>query len=235
MRKFSDDIIKYGWTVVLIKETEYLPSLAYTIGLWVTFNKPEIIAFGLNVNTLHILLNQAADMIKSGDEIIIGKDYSDFFEETQVQFICVDKENISDYFGYAVEYYNSNLFPAIELVWADSNNKFPWNKEFENNILFKQPLLDRNMDFKFYEEKNLGVFTTKQFIENNEPIVYVSHDEDGDWQFLTKNANLKDAKIVHIEYMTSKDKTLNEVFHLEYGQSAERDSIDGNWRFIEDD
>ena len=39
----------------------------------------------------------------------------------------------------------------------------------------------------------------------------------------------QDAKLVALEQMTIKDKTLNEVFDLEYGEEAEREFIGGNW------
>ncbi len=230
MKKFTEDIKKFGWTVVMIKETEYFPSFAYTIGIWETYNKPEIIAFGLSTENLHILVNQAGDIIKSGQEIKIGKNYTDFFEDYNAQFIEVNPENISDYFGYAIEYYGSKYFPAIEFIWTDGKNIFPWETEFDQELIYQQPLLDRNMSFKFREDKNLGVFTTKQFLEENRPIVKVVHDEDGDWQFLTENAELKDAKIVHLAHLIEKDKTLNELFRLDYCESAERNFVGDNWR-----
>tara|TARA_R110000868_G_C10617470_1_gene741942 strand:- start:14 stop:718 length:705 start_codon:yes stop_codon:yes gene_type:complete len=230
MKKFTEDIEKYGWTVVMIKETDYLPAFAYTIGIWQTYSKPEIIAFGLSTQNLQILVNQAGDLIKAGKEIEKGKNYPEFFENSNAQFIEVDSENISDYFGYAIEYYGSKYFPAIQFIWTDRQNKFPWETEFEEDLIFKQPLLDRNMNFKFREDKNLGVFTTKQFLDENKPIIRVTHDEDGDWQFLTENAELKDAKIVHLEHLIEKDKTLNELFRLDYGESAERNFIGDNWR-----
>jgi len=230
MKKFTEDIEKYGWTVVMIKETDYLPAFAYTIGIWETYSKPEIIAFGLSTQNLQILVNQAGDLIKSGKEIEKGKNYPEFFENSNAQFIEVDPENISDYFGYAIEYYGSKYFPAIQFIWTDRQNKFPWETEFEEDLMFKQPLLDRNMNFKFREDKNLGVFTTKQFLDENKPIIRVTHDEDGDWQFLTENAALKDAKIVHLGHLIEKDKTLNELFRLDYGESAERNFIGDNWR-----
>jgi len=233
MRKFSEDIEKFGWSVVMIKETDYSPAFAYTIGIWETHGKPEIIAFGLDTRSLHILVNQAADIYKAGDEIEMKKSYDDFFDDNNVQFIEVDKDNIPDYFGYAIEYYGSKYFPAIQFVWTDNQNKFPWEIDFETSLFHKQPLLDRNMKFKFREDRNLGVFTTKQFLDNNKPIVRVSHDEDGDWQFLTDEAELKDAKIVHLEFMTNKDETLNEVFQLGYGQTVIRDFIGGSWRLEE--
>jgi hypothetical protein len=36
-------------------------------------------------------------------------------------------------------------------------------------------------------------------------------------------------KIVALEQIISKDKTLNEVFDLEYGEQAERNFIDDKW------
>jgi hypothetical protein len=48
----SADIEKYGLSVIIIEATEYLPSFAYSIGLWQKFSHPEIICFGLTTKTL---------------------------------------------------------------------------------------------------------------------------------------------------------------------------------------
>ena len=71
-----------------------------------------------------------------------------FFETTKSEFIEVDKRNIRDYFGYAIDFYKSADFPALQLVWTDRNNHFPWDEGFEEQFIYKQPLLDRNADFK---------------------------------------------------------------------------------------
>ena len=54
------DIEKYGLSVILIEATDYLPSFAYSIGLWQKYNHPEIICFGLGVQTLHNIVNDVA-------------------------------------------------------------------------------------------------------------------------------------------------------------------------------
>jgi hypothetical protein len=79
------------------------------------------------------------------------------------------------------------------------------------------------------ESKNLGIFTTRQWLELNKPILRVIHDTDGDWQFLTGDQMPDDIRIVALEQMTKRDKTLNNVFNLDYGEEAERKSIDGEW------
>jgi hypothetical protein len=227
--KTTSDIEKYGLSVIIIEATEYLPSFAYSIGLWEKFRHPEIICFGLTTKTLGGLINNAADLVKDGQLIETNKTYNDIFENSSAEFIKVDSRNLSDYFGTAIDYYNTENFPALQLVWTDRNNKFPWETDFEEEFIYKQPLLDRNADFKFREEKNLATFTTRQWIEQHKPILRVIHDTDGDWQFLTGDQMPEDIKIVALEQLVLRDKTLNEVFDLEYGEEAEREVIGGQW------
>ena len=51
--------------------------------------------------------------------------------------------------------------------------------------------------------------------------------------FLTGDQMHEDAKIVALEEMLLKDKTLNEVFNLDFGELAERDFINGHWTRME--
>lgn len=228
-KDFGPDIEKFGWVVIMIEATDYLPSFAYTIGLWKNYRHPEIISFGLTIQTLHLILNDAGAMAKAGQVIETGKSYNDFFESGRTQFLQVDNRNIADYFGQAINLYNTEGFPALQLVWTDRNGKYPWEKDYEEEFEFRQPLLDRNADFKFREAKNLGIFTTRQWLELKRPILRVVHDHDGDWQFLTGDQMPEDARLVALEQMTIRDKTLNEVFNLDYGEAAEREFIGGAW------
>jgi hypothetical protein len=223
------NVEKYGLTVIMIEGTDYLPSFAYSIGLWKKFGHPELISFGLTTKTLHAIINLAADIVKSGQEIQTKKTYTDFFETGKSEFITVDKRNIRDYFGYAIDFHNTTDFPALQLVWTDRNDKFPWDNDFQEEFIYKQPLLDRNADFKFREPKNVAAFTTRQWLELRKPILRVVHENDGDWQFLTGDQTREDIKIVALEQLVLRDKTLNDVFDLDYGEAADRDSIGGKW------
>lgn len=225
----KSDIENFGLSVIIIEATDYLPSFAYSIGLWQKFNHPEIICFGLRTQTLHTIINDVADLIKNGQVIQAGKTYDNIFENSKTEFLNVDKRNLGDYFGTAIDFYNSKDFQALQLVWTDRNDKFPWEKGFEEDFIYKQPLLDRNADFKFREPKNLGIFTTRQWLELDKPILRVVHDTDGDWQFLTGDQLPEDVKLVALEQMLIKDRTLNEVFDLDYGEEAEREFVGGEW------
>lgn len=227
--KTKADIEQYGLHVIIIEATDYLPSFAYSIGLWQTYKHPEIICFGFSAQTLHITINNVAELVKKGERIQPGKTYDVFFENSKTAFVQVDGRNLEDYFGTAIDFYDSEDFPALQLVWTDRNDKFPWENDFEEEFLYKQPLLDRNADFKFREAKNLGIFTTRQWLELEKPILSVVHDIDGDWQFLTEDQMPDDIRLVALEQMVIKDRTLNEVFSLDYGEFAERKFVGGAW------
>lgn len=100
---------------------------------------------------------------------------------------------------------------------------------FNTGLLYKQPLLDRNADFKFYEPKNLATFTTRQWLEEKKDILRVVHDHNGDWQFLTDNHLPFDITTVALEELIKSDSTLNELFDLDYGETAERSAAGETW------
>lgn len=228
-RKTISDIEEFGLSVIMIEATDYLPSFAYSIGLWQKYKHPEIICFGLSVQTLHALINDVADLVKDNQIIETGIPYPDFFNEAKAEFVKVDPRSIRDYFGYAIDFYDSVNFPAVQLVWTDRNDKFPWEIDFEQEFIYRQPLLDRNAEFKFRESTNLGVFTTRQWLEERKSILHVVHDEDGDWQFLTGDQQPEDIRLVALEQLILRDCTLNDIFNLDYGEEATRNEIGERW------
>ena len=226
----NDNIEKYGCHLTLIEEDNYLPAFVYSIGLFKKFGHPEIICFGLKTDVTASIINYACDLIKNGETFITCKLYRGFLEGYEIQFLKVDKEYYQNYVGYAGWFYDYFEFPLLQLVWPDKQNNFPWDKEFNIDWIYKQPLLDRNTDFKFYEEKTLGVFTTKQ-IFNGDTILYVYHNEDGNWQFhTTLEPNLDDSMVVALEQITKLDPTINEIYYLQFGWRAWRDNKEGEWQ-----
>ncbi|MCD2425514.1 DUF4262 domain-containing protein [Niabella pedocola] len=223
------NIEKFGLQVIMVGGTDYSPSFAYSIGLYKTYRHPEIICFGLSDNLGHVIINDVAELIKSGEWIESLKDYDNIFRDSRAAFLRVDERNVDHYFRTAINFYGGAEFPALQLVWTDRNDRFPWEENFEETFLYDQPLLDRNADFKFREEKNLAVFTTRQWLELKEAVLRVVHDTDGDWQFLTGDQTPEDIRLVALEEIVTSDKTLNEIFDLDYGHSAERAFPGDEW------
>ena len=227
----NDNIEKYGCHLTLIEEDNYLPAFVYSIGLFKKFGHPEIICFGLKTDVLASIINHACDRIKNGETFTTNKLYRGFLKDYNIQFLLVKKEYYQNYVGYAGWFYDHTFdFPLLQVVWTDKQHNFPWDKDFNAEWIYKQPLLDRNIDFKFYEERNLGVITTKQaFI--GETILFVYHSEDGNWEFHTSlERNLQNTMVVALEQITKLDPTINEIYYLQFGWRAWRDNKEGEWK-----
>lgn len=230
-----ENIKKHDCHIALFEPDNYLPGFAYTIGLYEKFRHPEIICFGLSSNVLGAILNHARDLARQGEILTPNKMYSGFLNGYDIQFLPVDNAYYPDYLGYGGWYYDMNFdFPVLQLVWPDKEHQFPWDENFNSDWKFKQPLLDRNPDFKFYESRNLGVYTTQQVLDGK-PILYVYHNEDGDWQFhYTDSPALSDARLVCLEEITKIDPDINEIYFLQYGWKAWRNNRDDEWEYEED-
>jgi len=224
------NIVKYGLQVIMVQRSEYQPSFAYSIGLFETYKQPEIICFGLPDTLGHAIINDVAALMKNGEVIQPYTNYNNVFKNSRAEFLPVEASNIACFFGAALNYYQELAFPALQLVWTDRKDLFPWEPGFEEEFRYEQPLLDRNADFKFSEPDTLAVFTTRQWIEDKKPILHVVHAHDGSWQFLTGDQLPDDIRTVALNEMVSGDKTLNELFNLDYGQAATREFVGGKWK-----
>lgn len=86
---------------------------------------------------------------------------------------------------------------------------------------------------KFKESKNQAVFTCLHIIEENKPILYVKHDDDGDWQFLCGGNHItEDARIIALQEIIDIDPSVSEVSNLKCGQTAVRESEESEWQLL---
>lgn len=85
------------------------------------------------------------------------------------------------------------------------------------------------MTFKFSEEKDLKVLAAHQFLENGAIITRVVHDMEGDWHFSTLDSRSRDMESITLEQVIRTDATLNNLFHLDYGEQARRGSRSEIW------
>lgn len=80
----------------------------------------------------------------------------------------------------------------------------------------------KDVKFPFSDAPNTACFTCRHVLEENRPIRYVSHDEDGYWQFLCGgNHTEEDARVVSLVSVWEMDESVGELVGLDYGESAE--------------
>ena len=146
-----------------------------------------------------------------------------------MRFLTVDKSWYKAYFGYGYWFNGTWDFPALQIVWPDKQALFPWEDDFNPNWKWGQPLLDRSLNFKFREERNVAVYTTRQVLEGL-PILRVVHEAEGDWQFLCDTTyDVADLKVVALEEIVKRDPSVNELFQLNYGWHALREAVSEKW------
>lgn len=87
-------------------------------------------------------------------------------------------------------------------------------------------------EYKFKDAKDKACFTCDHVLIKKNPILYVSHDEEGDWQFLCGQDNHTEAnaKIISLKKATEIDQTINDLFEMPLGVGAERKTIKDKWK-----
>ena len=76
--------------------------------------------------------------------------------------------------------------------------------------------------FPFKDKPDTLCFTCCHILNENKPVLYVSHDEDGSWQFLCgEKHSQEDARIVSLSEIITLDKDVVELSDLKCGEYAE--------------
>jgi len=77
------------------------------------------------------------------------------------------------------------------------------------------------------------VFTCSHVWADGQAILFVSHDGDGDWQFLCGGEHDDDKPVlVCLEHVVERDPTVNEVADLGCNHTAERREVGAEWVIV---
>ena len=231
-----------------VARTKYGFGWAYTIGVFDTAEKPELITVGLPPETAHYALNEAAKLLRSGVDLSKGR-YRDLIGEVECEFRPVDRKWIGQLMGWSIWYYDGDDFPVLQAVYPDRENRFPEDDGFDKS--FAQPLMQPTApmtgvekdfwastdsesslyNWQFSDGPHTHAFLSKAVNEENEPVTFVSHDaEDGAWQFLGDSmCDASGPVVVCLHHPIDRDPSLAELADLPLGWYAERDSAGEPW------
>ena len=139
--KLWDDVVKYGWHVTGVFDTEDAPAWAYSIGLFHSFEHPEILIFGEEVELMMSMINIIGEQIRSGKRFEVDKKYAGFIEDYDCTFKVVRRVWYREYPLFANSYYGGHAYPLLQCFWPDFDGRFPWEENFSEELVFAQPLL----------------------------------------------------------------------------------------------
>lgn len=82
----------------------------------------------------------------------------------------------------------------------------------------------------FQDPEKLAVITLSRILDGSKPILYVVHDQDGDWQFLDgDDVSEEDAETVAFRRVFELDQSIGELADLPTNWTAERAAVGKPW------
>jgi hypothetical protein len=127
--KIIRDIIEHKCHIIGIPQDEQGPAYAFSVGLYLHFNHPEIVIFGLDYNVAGDVINQICSLVKKGRRFKHEETTHELFVGINAKLIDVAPKFYKEFFGTALWFYRSigNEFQFMQVVWPDKNGHFPWD------------------------------------------------------------------------------------------------------------
>jgi hypothetical protein len=136
------DVKQYGLHVLKVEAEIDSPAFAYTVGFHHTFEHPEVIIFGLSLDTMHVLLNDLAKRIREGQRFAPNDVSGEFLENYDVIFRAVPARHYRPYLGWA-NWFNDGLeYQALQMIYPDRDRHWPWEAGVSNAFRQNQPVLE---------------------------------------------------------------------------------------------
>ena len=139
--KLIADVEKFGWHCVNILAEGEEPPYSFTVGLFHTYNYPELIIFGLPDNVAHQILGIAADALKNGAPIDLSCSSEELLEGYACCFAEVPVNQYRENVGFCRWFYEGDAFPLYQIVWPSREGYFPWHPDAATSFRSAQPVL----------------------------------------------------------------------------------------------
>jgi len=90
---------------------------------------------------------------------------------------------------------------------------------------------NKKAEFRFKEPESKACFTCDHILKGERPILFVSHDANGDWQFMCgqNDHTDKNAKLISLVQATELDPTVNDLYEMPMDFGADRKSVKDKW------
>lgn len=139
--KLIEDIEKFGWHCLNILAEGELPPYSFSVGLFHSYQHPELIIFGLPANVAHQVLHIAVEAIKGGNPIDLGLPTEELVEGYSCCFVEVPVSQYRENVGYCRWFYEGDIFPLYQIVWPSREGYFPWHSAAPDSFRSIQPVL----------------------------------------------------------------------------------------------
>lgn len=139
-------VSEYGWAVSGNHGDGKTPPWAYSVGMWLTcqrptWQSPELIICGLPLESAASIINAIGARVTDGADIAPGVVLNDVCR-APLTFRPVDLSwRTSGLLSVSDSFYGMVRPPYLQVVWPDTNDCFPGDPGFEHGFDGVQPLL----------------------------------------------------------------------------------------------
>jgi hypothetical protein len=135
------DVSQHGVHVAVAEAEEGAPARAHTVGLFRSWDHPEVAVFGLAPEELSAALAGVVERVRRGERFDHGDVVEGIVEGRTTAFRRVVPRHCAAHLGHAVWYHGGTRFPALQAVWSDAGGLFPWDRWFARELRHLQPVL----------------------------------------------------------------------------------------------
>ncbi|MGQ0837465.1 DUF4262 domain-containing protein [Actinokineospora sp.] len=130
-----------GHAVVEIAGDEHGAPYAFSVGAWRRFGAPELVVIGLPVDMARPVIDRYVRRAAAGERFFPGLPYLDFFDGVPAVVERVHKGHYPEFLGTAFLLYPSGEFPALQLIVATPQGRWPWSPDAPDGFALWQPVL----------------------------------------------------------------------------------------------
>jgi hypothetical protein len=243
-RGILKNIQKHGWHANGIPGEGSSPAWTYSVGLFAKYGQPELIVFGLEIETMHEMISRYADLLQARKEYGDGVKIDGIIPGQPCVLREVHVSWREPLLCSASWYYHYQEYPVLQCFWPDLHGYFPWDDHCNKRSRKVQPLLyEQSVEktglpksllvdepWRFSDSPDTACFTSNYVLKGS-PITRVYHDFDGDWQFHgDQYTDRVKPKVVCLSCIIEMCSSIEELRDLPYGWMAERKSPKHKWK-----
>ena len=135
------NVAEHGVHVSYILPERGTPGWHFSVGIYASYQQPEVITFGLTHDVGHFVINALARHAREGNSLASDALYPGLLEGVSCTLKPVAPVWYEPLLGVANWFYRGQFFPVMQCVWPDHSQVFPWSSEFPSDWRWAQPLL----------------------------------------------------------------------------------------------
>ena len=121
------NVEQYGLHVMNILEEGELRPFSYSIGMFRTWQHPEVLIYGLPNRSAQGIINFVADAVRRGENFVPDREYEGLLDGYRCTFKPVPPSQFAEHLGFASWFYEHEPFPALQLIYPDRSHRWPWD------------------------------------------------------------------------------------------------------------